>query len=305
MTKLETIEDFYQEKIGWLPESVRYDLGHFNVFKSEPYVGPSPKPAPYRRRDYYKITLSYGPSQLQFADKVVQIEKQALSFSNPQIPYSSGDLSGIRGGFFCVFNQQFFHPGSVLQFGDLNKYPVYQPAGTHAFELTDEQAQRVEAIFQRMLDEINSGYAFKYDLIRGLIMELIHFALKMQPGGAAHVKHPLNASERITSLFIELLERQYPIEDVHQKIALRSASDFARQLNIHVNHLNRALKEITGKTTSQIITERSLQEAKILLKQSTWSVSEIAFALGFLEVAHFNNFFKKHVGLTPLQFRRV
>jgi AraC family transcriptional regulator, transcriptional activator of pobA len=300
MTKIETIEDFYKEKIGWLPESLRNDLGHFNVFRSDPYVGSSAKPTPYRRRDYYKIALIYGQSELNFADKVVQIEKQGLLFINPQIPYSNSDPTKILSGFFCVFNQQFFH-----HFGKLEEYPVYQPDGTHAFELTDEQAQRAESIYLRMLDEINSDYVYKYDILRSLVLELIHFALKMQPSSAAQVKHQLNASERIASLFIELLERQYPIDETNQRVALRSASDFARHLNIHVNHLNRALKEITDKTTTQIITERILKEAKILLKQSAWTVSEIAYALGFVEVAHFNAFFKKNTSMTPLKFRHV
>ena len=220
-------------------------------------------------------------------------------FANPQIPYSN-NLAGIRSGFFCVFNQEFFH-----QYGNLNDYPVYQSDGTHAFELSDEQAQRAESIFLRMFDEINSAYVYKYDILRSLALELIHLALKMQPSTAVQGNHQLKASERIASLFIELLERQYPIGETHQNVTLRSASDFAKQLNIHVNHLNRALKEITDKTTSQIIAERNLQEAKILLKQSSWSVSEIAYALGFVEVAHFSAFFKKHTGLTPLKFRNV
>ncbi|HAL81539.1 MAG TPA: hypothetical protein DCO83_04320 [Mucilaginibacter sp.] len=75
--------------------------------------------------------------------------------------------------------------------------------------------------------------------------------------------------------------------DTHQKIHLRSASDFPQQLNVHVNHLNRAVKENTQKTTTQIIASRFLQESKILLKHSSWSVSEIACALGFTEVTHF------------------
>ncbi|MNY66738.1 HTH-type transcriptional activator RhaS [compost metagenome] len=72
-----------------------------------------------------------------------------------------------------------------------------------------------------------------------------------------------------------------------------------------MNHLNRAIKESTDKTTSQIIAERVMQEAKVLLKQTTWSVSEIAYALGFTEVTHFNNFFKKHLQLSPMKFRNV
>jgi AraC-like DNA-binding protein len=104
---------------------------------------------------------------------------------------------------------------------------------------------------------------------------------------------------------LELLERQFPIDETHQSIGIRSPSDFAEQLNIHVNHLNRAVKDMTGKTTSQLIADRVLQEAKILLKQSSWNVSEIAYGLGFTEVTHFNNFFKKHVSLTPTQYRKA
>jgi AraC-like DNA-binding protein len=79
----------------------------------------------------------------------------------------------------------------------------------------------------------------------------------------------------------------------------------ARQLNIHVNHLNRAVKATTEKTTSQFIADRVLQESKILLKHSSWNVSEIAYALRFTEVTHFNNFFKKHLQLSPLKYRNV
>ncbi|HCX77331.1 MAG TPA: AraC family transcriptional regulator, partial [Algoriphagus sp.] len=92
-----------------------------------------------------------------------------------------------------------------------------------------------------------------------------------------------NASLRIASIFLELLERQFPVDESHSSIQMRTPSEFANQLNIHVNHLNRAVKEMTGKTTSQLIADRLVQESKILLKQSNWNVSEIAFALGFNE----------------------
>jgi len=57
--------------------------------------------------------------------------------------------------------------------------------------------------------------------------------------------------------------------------------------------------------TEALLAERILQEAKILLKHSAWTVSEIAYSLGFTEVTHFNNFFKKHVQLSPLKFRNI
>ncbi|ACF13259.1 transcriptional regulator, AraC family [Chloroherpeton thalassium ATCC 35110] len=297
MSNIETLEDFYKRKYDWLPDNIRNEIGHFNVFRLEPYLGEKAKPVPYKRRDYFKITLLVGESTIEYADKVIQLEKQALVFSNPQIPYSWRHTEGIRQGFFCVFNQDFFR-----HYGNLNQYSIFQPEGNHVFDLTDAQVSLLSNQFERMFQEINSEYIYKYDVLRTIVYEIVHFAMKMQPTTKFH-KQPLNAAQRITTLFLELLERQFPIDDSLQMLSLRSASDYAGKLNVHVNHLNRAVKETTDKTTSQVIAERILQEAKILLRQTSWSITEIAYALGFNEVTHFNNFFKKHVQLSPLKFR--
>ena len=298
MNKVESIEEFYKRKFDWIPENIRNEIGHFNVFKLDPFVGDKAQPIPYKRRDYFKIMLVIGNSRVHYADKIVDVKKQALSFSNPHIPYK-WEHDRIRTGVFCVFNQHFFH-----QFGNLNQYTVFQPDGTHVFELTDEQVNYVNGIFEQMFREINSDYIHKYDVLRTHVFELLHFAMKMQPT-ASFDKQPIHASQRISALFLELLERQFPIDDNHQAVHLRTPSDFAKQLNIHVNHLNRAVKEVSEKTTSQIIAERLLQEAKILLRHSNWNVSDIAYGLGFKEVTHFNNFFKKNVQVSPLKFRNV
>ena len=299
MDKMETLEDFYKRKFDWMPDTIKNEIGHFNLFRLEPYVEGKPTSIPYKRRDFYKIMLVKGQSQVHFADKIIQIKKQALSFSNPLIPYKWEHLDKIREGVYCIFNQQLFH-----QFGQLNQYEVFQPNGAHIFELSDEEANQVSEIFERMAKEFNSDYKYKYDAIRNQIFELLHFGLKMHPSDNLE-KPTINAAQRIFTLFLELLERQFPIDDSHRMVSFRAASDFANQLNVHVNHLNRAVKETTQKTTTQLISERILQESKILLKHSAWSVSEIAYSLGFNEVTHFNNFFKKNVQTSPLKFRNV
>ncbi len=152
-----------------------------------------------------------------------------------------------------------------------------------------------------MYRELASDYAYKYDLLRNYVLELIHYGQKLQPATALHPAH--NASARVSSLFIELLERQFPIESPHQKLNLRTAKDYADRLAVHVNHLNKILKENMGKTTTELITGRVIQEAKILLKQTNWNISEISDSLGFEEVAHFSNFFKKQTAQPPLAFR--
>jgi AraC family transcriptional regulator, transcriptional activator of pobA len=276
MNKVETIEDFYKRKFDWMPDNLLKEIGHFNVFNLEPFVGDKAKPVPYKRRDYFKIMLVIGKSEVRFADQVIEVKKQALSFSNPHIPYNWSHLDSIRSGVFCIFNLNFFH-----QYGNLNQYNVFQPGGEHVFELTDEQVDQVNDMYKRMFEEINSDYIHKYDVLRSIVFELIHFTLKMQPS-AKFEKQPIHSSQRISTLFLELLERQFPIDESHQSVNLLAASDFAKQLNIHVNHLNRAVKDTTEKTTTQVIAERISQEAKILLKHSAWTVSEIAYALDLM-----------------------
>ena len=299
MDKAETLQEFYKRKFAEVPGTFTSEIGHFNLFRLEPFVEGRPTNIPYRRRDFYKIMLVKGESEVHFADKIIAIKNQALSFSNPQIPYKWEHLDKIRDGVYCIFDQELFH-----QYGQLTRYEVFQPNGKHVFELTDAQVSAVNEIFNRIEREFNSEYKYKYDVIRNLISELLHVGLRLQPP-VGQEKQAANASQRISALFLELLERQFPIDDQHPAIQIKSASEFADQLNIHVNHLNRAIKETLQKTTTQVIAERVIQEAKILLRHSKWGVAEIAYALGFTEATHFNNFFKKHTASSPTKFRNV
>ena len=298
MTNVETIEEFYRNKFDWIPENLKSEIGHFNVFKLDPINSDLPQSIPYKRRDFYKIMLVRGNSKVHYADKVVEVKNQALSFSNPQIPYKWEHLNNVREGAYCIFNQAFFH-----QYGNLNQYAVFQPGGLPILEVNDQEYQKISIIYDKIFYAIKSDYQHKYDLLRNLIFELLHFAMQMKVNLNVVDAPKISASQRISTMFIELLERQFPIDENHTTIKLRTASDYAKQLNVHVNHLNRAVKEITEKTTSNIIAERILQEAKIMLKHSEWNVSEIANALGFTEVSHFNSFFKNKVQTSPLKYR--
>lgn len=293
----ESLEEFYRRKFDWIPENIRNEIGHFNLFRVEPVVTGQSKPVPYTRRDYYKIMITEGESRVLYADQVVQVKGFSLTFSNPQIPYKFDNLEGIKGGVYCIFNKEFFS-----QFGSINQYPVFQPGSSHIFELTKEQARQVFEIYEKMFREISSDYIYRYDVLRNLVFELIHFAMRTEPS-AQFKKGQIDANQRIAMMFMELLERQFPIDETHRKVQIRTASDFACQLAVHVNHLNRAVKTITHKTTTQIIAERVLQESKTVLRQNNWSVSEVSEALGFSEVTHFNNFFRKHTEMSPSKFR--
>jgi len=307
--EITTLDKFYQHASQasqaavdtLLPEGITMEIGHFNVFNTEElYAKLREKPhMPYNRRTYYKISLINGPNRAEYADKVINIEKSALLFGTPKIPYRYIPLDEEQKGFFCIFTEDFLvqtKSGVILD--DL---PIFRSGGYPVFQLTEENTQELTYIFQKMFKEMSSDYAFKYDLLRNYVLELIHYGQKLQPATALYSTH--NASTRVASLFIELLERQFPIENPRQQLKLRTAKDYADRLAVHVNHLNKVLKENTGKTTTVLIANRITQEAKILLKQTDWNVSEIAWSLGFEEVAHFSNFFKRRTTLSPLAFR--
>ena len=73
MNKIETLEEFYKRKFDWMPDNIRNEIGHFNIFRLEPFVGDKAPPVPYKRRDYYKIMLVVGNSKVHYADKVVEV----------------------------------------------------------------------------------------------------------------------------------------------------------------------------------------------------------------------------------------
>ncbi|UFH56559.1 AraC family transcriptional regulator [Spirosoma sp. KNUC1025] len=300
MKKTETIEDFYQQKFNWLPQNLHQDMMRFNVFRLEDCLKADAAPMQYSRRDFYKISLIRGRNAYHYADKSIEIAGATLIFFNPHVPYTWSSLSDDKTGFFCIFKDGFFNERMR---GGLNELPMFMPGGKPAYPLSPQQDEQVSQLFEKMLDEISSDYRYKYDLIQSYVTELIHYALKMEPSETLY-QHA-DAKSRITAVFTELLERQFPIESPSQRFSLRSAKDFAEQLAVHVNHLNRSIRETTGKTTTDHIAERLLSEAIALLKHTDWNIAQISYSLGFEEPAHFNNFFKKQTQQTPSSYRIV
>src|SRR5258707_3051830 len=190
-----------------------------------------------------------GSNRLEYADKLIELDGPALIFSNPLIPYKWERISPDIAGYFCIFTEAFFR-----QFGHIRDDPLFRPGFIPVFTLSNEQAVAIATIYERMLAEIRSDYAFKYDVLRTLVFELIHLALKMRPANTSIYANS-NAAVRISSLFMELLERQFPIESPSQQVALRAPSEYASQMSVQVNHLNRALREISGKTATKRIAE--------------------------------------------------
>lgn len=296
----ESLEEFYKHKFNVLSDSLKKDIGRFNVFRIEDRIQSGTTSPTYIRRDFFKIMLLQGNNIFHYGDKTIAVNGNTLLFFNPQVPYTYDQLMPDTKGSFCVFKDEFFKENFRLNLSDL---PLFAPGAQPVFHLEDVENNEVQHIFEKIFKEFDSDYIYKFELIKNYISELIYLAIKLQPSEQTF-QHS-DASSRLTSVFTELLERQFPITSTSQRFELRSPKIFANRLSVHVNYLNRSIKKSTGRTTTDHIFERLTGEAKALLKHTDWNISEISYALGFEDQAHFNNFFKKQTGLNPSSFRQV
>lgn len=271
-------------------------LKGFNVFQIEEDAEST---RTYSRKDFYKICLTTGKSRIHYSDRSFEHEGTVLFFGNPHIPYSWETISNSYVGYTCLFSEEFLklsdRSESILQ------SPLFKLGGTPVLSISEQQRDFLNGLFRKMMEEQHTDYAFKDDLIRNYIQLIIHEALKLNP--SQDIDHPKNAASRLTAVFLELLERQFPIEGAENPLKLRTPQDFANNLSVHVNYLNRAVKTVTGKSTSTIISERIVNEAKALLQHTNWNISEIAYSLGFEYPTYFNNFFKKLTDTSPKAHR--
>lgn len=270
-------------------------LKGFNVFQIESDGNATRN---YSRKDFYKICLTTGESIIHYADKSFNAEGTVLFFGNPHIPYSWETVSTSYVGYTCLFSEEFLKSNRSES---LQHSSLFKIGGTPILKITEEQRDFLNTLFQKMMAEQQTDYAYKDDLIRNYINLIIHEALKMQP--SENYTNTNNAQSRIASVFLELLERQFPIETSERPLELKTAQDYSNALSLHVNYLNRAVKAVTGKSTTTHISERIVGEAKALLQHTDWNVAEIAYALGFEYPSYFNNFFKKNTGTNPKSFR--
>lgn len=243
--------------------------------------------------------MTTGKGFIHYASRSIAITGSTLIFSNPLVPYSL-ELERQGPTYTCMFKEEFLKTQGRNE--PIQDSSLFKIGSDPVFPLNAAQAGNIRGLYEKMLAEMESAYTFRFDIIRNYLNLLIYEGLKMKPSVSA-IKYN-SAAERIATLFLELLDRQFPIDSLQRTLSLKKPSDYAVNLSVHVNHLNHAVRETTGKSTTQHINDRVINEAKALLVHSDWSISEIAYSLGFEYPNYFSNFFRKNTGVTPLSLRK-
>ena len=270
-------------------------------FRAEYYsINNEPETTLFSRRDFYKIWLINNDGMLTIGEQDVAVTRPALVFLNPLELYAFRPLTKTRTGYWCIFTEEFLAGDSRKP--SLTGSALFKLGGGNVFYPDKDQLEVVRFLFERIVNEYNSAYIHKYQSIKNYTDLLIHEGAKMQPKFSGTQPH--NAASRMTMLFLNLLEKQFPIASPREPLKLKKPGDYADELSVHVNHLNAVIQQVTGRSTRTHIADRMISEGKALLHFSDWSVADIAYSLGFEYPNHFNNFFKKHTGGTPLSLRK-
>jgi len=295
--KAETFGDFEKSK-QLNQDNASIKKPQFTFFTSA--VCKSTDKVLYRRRDYFKVSFLRGEYLVHYGDESIRVNGTSLSIFNPKVPYTVETIHETYNAGYFIFTDLFYDDFFKQP---IRQFPLFANGNKSIYLLDTTQEAVVKSLFQKIESHALDNYEHRYDLIRNHINELLHFACSLNP--VSEKVHTFTSQERLLHVFLELLERQFPVDSSPQPDMIRKASDFADELKVHVNYLNRVVKNNTGKSTTQHIGERYLKESILLLKHTNYSISEIAYSLGFSDASHFNHFFKSMTTTKPSDYRKI
>jgi len=152
----------------------------------------------------------------------------------------------------------------------------------------------IDKILISISREFSSALLHKSELIKSLLILLLIYLSRIPKEKISN--GALDKNNEIAERFFRILDQKYTSH--------RMAADYADMLSVTSNFLNELLKKTSGYTTRYHIHHRIITEAKRLTADSGTSMKEIAYGLGFDDLAHFSKFFKKASGECYKDFKK-
>ncbi len=243
------------------------------------------KTVPHKHDEYYElIFLRAGEGFHWIETEKYQVEAPEFYFLKPG-QLHCWQFTAIPKGFVVLFKTEFFDamretPLQELIKG-LNK--------TTRLQLT--QAEPFITIFEQILVEYDQEAPYSTHIIHGYLRVLLSKILQL-----TEVQETiLTPRNELYERFLELLSKECP--------RLHQVNDFATLLNTTPQNLNATCRKCSDRSAGVHIAVQLLLEAKRYILHTDKTISEIADTLHFNDASYFVKFFKKHEGVTPLQFR--
>lgn len=233
-------------------------------------------------------------------DQRFDIQPGTVYFTNPG-NYRTFEWHSIDNACLITFNEAYLtehvHPEVYHDFSFLLTETVLPRV------LQPEQLDVISQLYHQVLREYQASSPYKHKLIGSLMVALL-LKLKEYFFQDYNPIYEGNRSSQIVKTFKRHLAQHFrELVSGHSDAPLR-VQDYADKQHLHVNYLSSVISSKTGKSISTWIADKTIAEAKALLQNPAFSIKEVAGRLGFLEAAHFSNYFKKHTSLSPAEYRK-
>lgn len=272
---------------------LRGDLTKFLICRLEnmyPHVKQAVPPS--RSLTHSCLFLTEGTASMRIGSEDYRIGKGEMLFV-PAGQVFSFDVHDMNKGIFCNF-----HDDMLLgKYGNselLKEFEFLKVWGRPYVSMDDETAGYVLQLFERVLKEYMEHGIRHMNILQPYLLAILCEVNR--------VYGPLLASRQINAVSITNRFRELVFQHIRSR---HMVSDYAAMLNISPSHLNKLVKAVTRKAPTKWIDEAIVQEAKVLLSQSDFPISEVAIQVGFEDQSYFTRLFKRYEGMTPTEFRRM
>lgn len=266
-------------------------INGFELYSSQGLVG-SIGPL---RSAFYRISITVtGTLDMQIDLEHYRHQARTLSFTFPDQIFLKHNISADASGYYMLFNERFLEellPGARLQ----EEFPFLSGTGAPIFQVTEEELAAIVALVKQIDQEVRGERQERGKAVQLYLYLLLLEAKRSYLRQGLDKPVPVAAGPALAGRFKKLVKTHF--------LTTRTVADYAALLAVSPNHLNKVVKEVTGKTASDSISELLVQEAKSLLRYTDNSIAEIAYRLDFSDPASFNRFFKGGTGETPLAWR--
>jgi AraC-like DNA-binding protein len=253
----------------------------------------------------YQITLKQlGCGNLYYGKNSYDYEEGTLVFTSPgQVTLFEGEMPAddtTDAGWILAFHPDLIRKSPLSD--KIDSYSFFHYDVNEALHLSEEELDTIEGL----LDKIVKEYSLNLDkhsqnLIISNIELLLDYCTRFYDR-QFYTRTNLNTDT--VSKFERLLKAYYQTDLVNE-LGIPNVQYLASELNFSSNYLSDLLKKETGKTAQEHIHLFVIERAKNTLLNSSQSISEIGYALGFEYPQHFSNLFKSKTGMSPSEFRNL
>jgi AraC-like DNA-binding protein len=201
-------------------------------------------------------------------------------------------------GYGVVFHPDLIHGTSLGK--HIDDYSFFSYQSNEALHVSERERQLVLDCFSKIKYELEHAVdKHSKKLIASNIELLLNYCVRFYDRQFITRE---NVNRGILARFEKVL-KEFFASDKPQTFGLPSVAWCASELNLSANYFGDLIKKETGKSPHEFIQLKLIDVAKERMFDTSKSVSEVAYGLGFKYPQHFSRVFKQHVGVSPLEYR--